>query len=65
MYLSNRHGPTGESREKLEVIVVSVSVQDAYLRARNAALEYLYKAPVEMTAERAKTQPLKLLQRKS
>lgn len=64
MYLSNLRYPTGAVREKLEAVVAGFPVQEAALREWNAALEYLYEAPMEMTAERAKTQLLKLLQRK-
>ena len=51
-------------REKLEAAVAGIPVQEATLREWNAALAYLYDAPVEMTAERAKARLLRLLQKR-
>ena len=64
IYLSSLRNPTGALREKLEAAVAGIPVQEATLREWNAALAYLYDAPVEMTAERAKARLLQLLQKR-
>ena len=64
IYLSSLRNPTGALREKLEAVVAGIPVQDASLREWNAALEYLYASPLELTAERAKARLLRLLQKR-
>lgn len=62
IYLSNLRMPDGAYRDKLREAVDALEAGDATRREWNEALAYLYNAPAEMTAERARARLLALLQ---